>query len=137
MEEGAGWAVVDGRSCSGLASYTKPDTGRLVRKEVTLYGIWCGGHGRQTQKRGRPKRASTQQIAILVEGSCHHSSHLRYYCSIPSGIRWHNNCLVRTVGTNLIWEHMRLERQGANRIEMPQKQVEARKSVTACSDWLF
>jgi hypothetical protein len=65
MEGGAGWAVVDGRSCSGLASYTKPDTGRLVRKEVTLYGIWRGGDGRQTQKRGRPKRASTQQIAFL------------------------------------------------------------------------
>jgi transposase len=66
MEEGAGWAVVDGRSCSELASHTKPDTGRLVRKEVTLYGIRRGGDGRQTQRRGRPERASTQQIAILL-----------------------------------------------------------------------
>jgi hypothetical protein len=66
MEETAGRAVVDGRSRSGIVPDTKPDTGRLVRKEMTLYGIWRGGHRRQTQKRVQPKRASTQQIAILL-----------------------------------------------------------------------
>jgi hypothetical protein len=56
---------VDGRSRSGIVRNTKPDTERLNRKQATLYGIRRGGPGRQTQKRGQPKRASTQQIAIL------------------------------------------------------------------------
>jgi hypothetical protein len=65
MEEAARQAVGDGRSRSGLASETKPDTGRLNRKRMTLYGIRLSAHGRQTQRRGEPKRASTQQIAFL------------------------------------------------------------------------
>jgi hypothetical protein len=66
MEDAATQAVGDGRYRSGLASETKPDTGRLSRKRMTLYGIRRGGDGHQTQKRGQPKRASTQQIAILL-----------------------------------------------------------------------
>jgi hypothetical protein len=65
MEDAATQAVGDGRYRSGLASETNPDTGRLSRKRMTLYGIRRGGDGHQTQKRGQPKRASTQQIAIL------------------------------------------------------------------------
>jgi hypothetical protein len=66
MEEAARQAVGDGRSRSWLASETKPDTGRLNRKRMTLYGIRRRGDGHQTQKKGRPKTASTQQIAILL-----------------------------------------------------------------------
>jgi hypothetical protein len=66
MEEVATQAVGDGRSCSGLASETKPNTDRLNRKQMALYGIRRRGDGHQTQKRGQPKRASTQQIAILL-----------------------------------------------------------------------